>query len=137
MKRIFADTSYYVALISKRDPFHSAATRFASTYEGDTITTQYVVLELGSLFSRSLYRPKLLNLLDDLDRSEYDRILPTSKELFDAGLEIFRNRADKDWSLTDCISFAAMDQLELVEALTTDHHFQQAGYRSLLLELDR
>jgi len=44
----------------------------------------------------------------------------------------FRQRRDKGWSLTDCISFLAMQRHGLAEALTADHHFEQAGFNILL-----
>lgn len=52
--------------------------------------------------------------------------------LFLRGLEFYRNRADKDWGLTDCISFVVMQDNNLIDALTMDEHFQQAGFRPLL-----
>ena len=59
-------------------------------------------------------------------------ILPATQELFMAGFEFFSKRSDKEWSLTDCISFVVMEQNNLKEALTADHHFRQAGFRILL-----
>ncbi|MEX0702442.1 MAG: hypothetical protein WD069_10140 [Planctomycetales bacterium] len=52
--------------------------------------------------------------------------------LFDAGISLYESRADKHWSLTDCISFVVMQQHGLVDALTGDHHFEQAGFNALL-----
>jgi len=50
------------------------------------------------------------------------------------GLELYARRPDKSWSLTDCISFVVMTDRGLTEALTGDHHFEQAGFRALLRE---
>src|SRR5262245_60255789 len=61
-------------------------------------------------------------------------IVPASSQLFPAALALYRSRADKDWGLTDCASFVVMSERGLAEALTTDEHFRQAGYRVLLLE---
>ena len=58
-------------------------------------------------------------------------VLPTSG-LFDAGCDLYSQRPDKGWSLTDCISFAAMRQNGIFQALTADHHFEQAGFTVLL-----
>ena len=52
--------------------------------------------------------------------------------LYDAGLRLYADRLDKNWSVTDCISFLAMRERRIVEALTTDHHFEQAGFVALL-----
>lgn len=49
-------------------------------------------------------------------------------------VELFRERSDKEWSLTNCLSFVVMGELSLVDALAADHHFTQAGFRALLLE---
>jgi predicted nucleic acid-binding protein len=59
-------------------------------------------------------------------------VIPSSRELFESALELYRNRVDKDWSLTDCSSILLMQGLEITEALTTDHHFEQAGFTILL-----
>jgi len=60
------------------------------------------------------------------------KIFEAEKQLFEAGFALFRDRPDKEWSLTDCISFVVMKQEGLTEALTRDHHFEQAGFKSLL-----
>ena len=67
-----------------------------------------------------------------LRRREDVVLLPSSRELFDRGLQLFSDRPDKEWSLTDCISFVVMGERSLTEALTSDHHFEQAGFTVLL-----
>lgn len=59
-------------------------------------------------------------------------IVSADSRSFAAGFELFASRADKDWSLVDCISFALMKKREISEALTGDRHFEQAGFRALL-----
>lgn len=54
--------------------------------------------------------------------------------MYETGLDLYMSRTDKGWSLTDCISFVVMEQWKIADALTADHHFQQAGYRALMLE---
>jgi uncharacterized protein len=60
------------------------------------------------------------------------KIIPASQELFDRGVELFRQRADKDRALTDCISFGVMQEEGITDGLTGDRHFEQAGFRALL-----
>ena len=64
--------------------------------------------------------------------SPFIRIIPADEELFQAGFDYFEARPDKGWSLTDCISFVVMEREQLTEALTGDHHFEQAGFTALL-----
>jgi uncharacterized protein len=52
----------------------------------------------------------------------------------DQAVELFRQRSDKNWSLTDCLSFVVMSELQLTDALSTDRHFSQAGFRALLVD---
>ena len=59
-------------------------------------------------------------------------IIPASQELFDAGIELYSGRPDKSWPLTDCISFVVMKSYGLTDALTGDHHFEQAGFKALM-----
>ncbi len=59
-------------------------------------------------------------------------IVRASDELFKAGVAFYAMRPNKDWSLTDCISFHVMRDRGIREALTGDHHFEQAGFKTLL-----
>ena len=58
--------------------------------------------------------------------------MPASRRLFTRGLALYKERTDKEWSLTDCISFVIMRDLKLSAALTADRHFEQAGFMALL-----
>jgi uncharacterized protein len=58
--------------------------------------------------------------------------VPPGQELFDQGVELYAARTDKQWSLTDCISFVVMRQYRVTEALTGDRHFEQAGFTAML-----
>jgi uncharacterized protein len=60
------------------------------------------------------------------------KIIKANDALFQAGMNLYRNRPDKGWSLTDCISFVVMREHAVQEALTGDHHFEQAGFTALL-----
>ena len=60
------------------------------------------------------------------------RIVRAGGDWFERGLQLYEQRPDKDWPLTDCISFAVMKEEKLTDALTGDHHFTQAGFKALL-----
>jgi len=132
MNRVFADTSYYIALMGERDQHHAAAVAHAQAFFGEVITTDFVLLEVGNWLSRTADRAVFLRLFEMLETDSQTTVMPATRELFDAGRSLFARRMDKDWSLTDCISFAVMHQQGLTEALTADHHFKQAGFVVLL-----
>jgi predicted nucleic acid-binding protein len=135
MKPIFADTSFYVALCGKNDRYHAQALAVSSDITARIITTEYVLVETGGLLLRPEDRPSYLRLVQELKSDATVEIVPASESLFELGFDLFGRRADKFWSMVDCISFVVMKQRRLKEALTTDHHFVQAGFRSLILEL--
>jgi hypothetical protein len=60
-------------------------------------------------------------------------LVPATPDLFERGRDLFAARPDKAWSLTDCTSFTVMADLAIKDALTTDHHFAQAGFRVLIV----
>jgi len=132
MNRVFADTSYCIALMGERDQHHAAAVECAKAFFGEVITTDFVLVEVGNWLSRAADRPAFLKLLEMLGADSQTTVLPATRKLLDAGRLLFARRMDKDWSLTDCISFAVMRQHGLGEALTADHHFEQAGFKALL-----
>jgi hypothetical protein len=91
-----------------------------------------VIAELANAMSQVPNRPFFLSLLHDLCTDARVSIVPPGKGLFDRGLELYARRIDKDWSLTDCISFLVMQDHQLQDAATFDHHFAQAGFNILI-----
>jgi uncharacterized protein len=134
MKLAFADTSCFVAFAGPSDSFHARAVELSRSLLGRIITTEYVLVEMGGLLCRPQDRPAFVNLVRDLQTDPSVQVVPASRILLRAGFELFAARPDKEWSLVDCISFVVMKKRRLKEALTTDHHFVQAGFRALLRE---
>jgi uncharacterized protein len=132
MKDVFADTSYYVSLLGERDLHHAQAVDLAQLCDGQMVTTDFVLAEVGNWLSQTADRPLFLKLLDMLGADPQTTVIPATRDLFGAGCSLYAHRMDKDWSLTDCISFVVMEQQRLKEALTADHHFEQAGFTALL-----
>ena len=131
MKLVFADTSYYLALVNPLDQHHAWAVEIADTFIDPIILTDFIVVELGNALARGKGRNLFTDLLQALKADVQVTIVPASTMLVDEGLELFSRRPDKDWSLTDCISFSVMSESEIQDVLTTDHHFEQAGFRRL------
>ena len=73
-----------------------------------------------------------LGLLEMLEKDTEVTLVPASADLWRGGIALFAARPDKDWSLTDCISFVVMQERSITDALTADHHFEQAGFMALL-----
>lgn len=134
MKTVFADAFYFFALLNEREPSHACAKAFVQSYKGRVLTTAWVLTEVGDGLSDPVNRPTFALLIDTLRSEPNATIVPCSDELLDAGIELFKQRPDKNWSLTDCISFVVMRREQLTEALTGDHHFEQAGFVALLGE---
>lgn len=131
MRTLFADTFYFIACVNGDDPAHFKAVGFnLDTVE--LVTTAWVLTEVGDALSAPENRLLFLNLLDALQSSPDVRIISSSDDWFKRGVQLYRQRLDKKWSLTDCISFAVMKEMKLSDALTGDHHFEQAGFSALL-----
>jgi len=73
-------------------------------------------------------------LLAAIESDPRVEIVPLAEELCARSGELFRRHSDKEWGLTDCVSFVVMRDKGISEALSTDHHFEQAGFRPLLIE---
>jgi predicted nucleic acid-binding protein len=134
---VFLDASYAIALTSPRDQHHADALRLADRLESSRtpmVTTRAVLLEVGNAFARIDRRSVGAALLDSLERDPDVEIVPLSEELYQQGAELYQRYSDKEWGLTDCISFVVMRSRGLRDALTSDDHFRQAGFRALLHE---
>jgi len=132
VKTYFADTFYFIALINSRDAHHARVIEFNASESARLITTMWVLTEVADAMAERRNRPLFLALLERLQASQLVTIVPFSREVFEIGLRLYRDRADKDWPLTDCISFGVMDREGIIEALTGDRHFEQAGLVALL-----
>lgn len=132
MTRVFADTFYYLALLSPDDEAHERAAEFTDAFSGTMVTTDWVLTELADGLSRARTRKTAIEFIESLRTDPAVRIVPASRPLLQRGWDLYRRRLDKDWSLTDCISFVVMLERGIADALTGDHHFEQAGFRALL-----
>lgn len=132
MKPVFADTVYFLALLNSADQFHRQARVLNEKPPGPLTTTEFVLAEVGDALSQPVNRPRFARLLQLLRQQPDVEIIPATSVLFQRGCEFHARRPDKEWSVTDCISFLAMQERGLEEALTSDHHFEQAGYRTLI-----
>jgi len=132
MRRVFADSFYFFALMNENEIPHKRAREYANAFAGEFVTTAWVLTELADGLARPRFRSLFLKLYDDLSGSVNVNIVPCSPELMNAGLDLYRRRLDKAWSLTDCISFVVMQREGIAEALTGDQHFEQAGFVALL-----
>ncbi|OHB79650.1 MAG: hypothetical protein A2W31_10855 [Planctomycetes bacterium RBG_16_64_10] len=136
-RTVLLDTSFIVALENRDDPCHNRAKELDRKLlaEGAKILSHWgVLLEIGDGYARLDRRSKGIDLLGKLNREQGYEIAPISDTLFAEGMRLYSARDDKDWGLTDCISFVLMGQRGIREALTADQHFVQAGFKALLLE---
>ncbi len=137
MNDYFLDTSFAIAIASKKDMSHQRAAFLARKIKADKIsiiTTKAILLEIGNALARLKYRQFGINLLENLAADQNTTIISLTDELYNQAFELFRTRPDKEWGLVDCISFVVMKEQEITDALTADEHFTQAGFRALLRE---
>ena len=132
---VFVDSSGWIALVNSRDSLHHQARRvYLDKLESGArlLTTTAVLLEVGNWLSPSNLRTLALDLLEKIEVSSLIEVRHVDSNLYNKGWELYRERLDKDWGITDCISFVVMRERSIVEAFSADHHFQQAGFVKLL-----
>lgn len=133
MRAVFADTFYWVALANPKDSgFHRALAADDVLNDASIVTTDEVLVEFLTFFAadpwlRSRAAQTVLFLLED----PRVRIVPQTRASFLAGLELYTQRPDKGYSLTDCVSMQTMRREGITDALTNDRHFEQEGFRAL------
>lgn len=133
MERVLADTHFFIALLSERDADHQAAAQwFESIGQAQIVTSSFVLIELADGMSGALTRGICAAFLSDLKASSSIRVVEAADTLIWRGVDLYSGRPDKEWSLTDCISFVVMKDENIAGALTADRHFEQAGFTTLL-----
>jgi len=135
MTHVFADMCYWIALLNPRDELHSLAQEVSVTFNGAAILTSEAVLtELLNSFAEQgpHFRFVASTAVTLLKMDAKVIVVPQSHESFNRAFDLYRDRTDKGWSLTDCSSFLIMRQYGIDGALTYDKHFEQAGFSALL-----
>lgn len=135
MKKVFVDTLYWVAIARPGDPWQTTAKK-AKLSIGNVfmISTDEVLTEfLNALSPGGEYmRKQAVQMVKKILDNPNVKVIPQSRDSFLKGLELYNQRADKGYSLTDCISMNVMKKESINEILTNDKHFEQEGYVVLI-----
>ena len=135
MAEVFVDTVAWLALLNASDALHTPAHQIMEQLrarQARLTTTEFVLLEMADALCMPLVRDQTIRFIEGLRRLPVLDIIPASENLVAAGWKLYCERNDKAWGLTDCISFAVMQERHLTQAFTSDHHFTQAGFARLL-----
>lgn len=135
MRRVFADSYYWVALLNDKDQGHEAAQEASEGLQGTVlVTTDEVLIEVLAFFAErgSHLRTVAAAFTRSILESSDVEVRPQTHPSFLDGLALYGTRPDKGYSLTDCISMLTMRREGIVEVLTHDSHFAQEGFAPLL-----
>lgn len=134
-KQYFVDTGFLIALAAPRDQLHDRAVLISQQVreeEASLLITRAVLLELGAALSGLRHRATAAAMLRAIEADPAVEIIALNDTVYSDALELFAQHQDKEWSLTDCLSFVVMRDKGLTESLSADHHFEQAGFATLL-----
>jgi predicted nucleic acid-binding protein len=138
MKTVFADTSYWIALLNPNDNLHPRAKEIGPKLQPfHIVTTDEILVEFLAFFSKfgEEMRKAAVRLVRRILQNPNATVLPQTRESFLRGLQLYESRPDKGYSLTDCVSMETMRGHKLQEVLTNDHHFEQEGFVILLKDV--
>ena len=131
MPTVFADTASYVAVLLESDGLHNRSVAFdAATPAQRTVTTDAVLVDVLASFSKrgSGARLVAVELVDTLRADRRVTIVHQTPTLFFSGVDLYRRRRDKGYSLTDCMSMVVCRDLGIADVLTHDRHFEREGF---------
>lgn len=129
---LLLDTSGLLCYIHQSEPQHQQAIHFLNRVR-QSLTHNYVLAELVALAQiRKFPRLQTLNFVNDLLDHPDIEVTWVDESLHRKAITLLRARQDKSYSLCDAVSFVLMQKHGLTEALTTDRHFEQEGFRRLL-----
>jgi hypothetical protein len=126
------DTLFVVALINHRDAYHVRAAELAELYESQPLLiTDAILLEIGNALARN-YKPQAIEVINEFLSSSEVEIIRLTPKIFEQAYSLYKQYQDKEWGLIDCVSFVAMRNTGVNDALTFDQHFVQAGFQALM-----
>jgi len=133
----FVDTSFWIASYRRHDQYSDRAKAWRKWLIANRtrlITTEAVLWEWLNAMSDVPTRQEAANGYRYCHEDPQFEVIPFRDDIIDQAFELYQARRDKRWSLTDSLSFVVMHDRKIVDALTSDNDFQQAGFRALLLE---
>ena len=133
--RLLLDTVFIQALLNPRDQYHEQAKRWLNPVinAAEVWVTEAVLTEVANALS-AIHRNNAVRFIQQCYNTDNIRVVSVDRNLLIRALQLYEARPDKTWGLTDCISFVVMTDQGLINAVTADLHFVQAGFRALLLE---
>jgi len=133
--RFFLDTAYVLALLNPNDIYHKQARALLPSMHSahEVWVTEAILIEIGNALARS-DRFAAVDFINSCYITPNVKVVSVDTPLLHRAIDLYHSREDKEWGLTDCISFIVKEDHDLMAALTSDDHFQQAGFRVLLLE---
>src|SRR3989442_1667124 len=108
MKAVFADAFHFIAPVNRTDQHHARAVEAAKKLRETIVTTEWILAEFADALAQSTSRRLVRQFIRDLEQDPKVRIVRSGPQLFQRGLKLYDERPDKEWSLTDCISFVVM-----------------------------
>lgn len=134
MNRYFLDTSFVIALLNPSDQYHTIAKEIEREFDENDhfVYTDAIVFESLNSLCKTYSRQIVWMFFETLTSSNKGKLLHTSPELFQESFILYKERSDKEWGLVDCLSFLVMQKEQIFVALTSDSHFEQAGFTALL-----
>lgn len=131
--RLFLDTVFIQALLNKNDQYHNQAKILLPRVRNalEVWVTEAVLIEVANALS-AINRPAAVFFINQCYQTDNIKVVSVDTPLFMRALQLYQNRQDKSWGLTDCISFIVMQEQALIHAATADIHFVQAGFVALL-----
>ncbi len=135
MPLVFADACYWIAILNERDALHETALRLHLKFRRRRkITTEMVLVEVLNFFGEfgTRHRQFVVELVQELTVDNTVDVIEQTTKQFWAAVAFYAARSDQEWGLVDCASFQLMQTHNIHEALTNDHHFEQAGFSILM-----
>jgi uncharacterized protein len=131
----FVDSVAWIALLNRDDTLHTSVDH---TYKQlmragrHYVTSSAVLNEVANALCRPRLRAAVSAFRNIIEESGRVRVEFVDEDLWERGWELYEDRPDKEWSLTDCISMVIADEYGIVDVLTNDVHFTQAGLNALI-----
>lgn len=132
---VFVDTSAWLALINEADTEHATAKTLRDKLlrsKKRFLITDYIIVEIANSLCKTRWRSHAVRLINSIRETDSIEVVEIDKEILDDAWGMYSTRTDKEWSLTDCVSFVVMKRHGIKEAFTNDRHFEQAGFIVLM-----